>query len=291
MLTSTGRAGSTVMMNALGAHPEVAVYPPFRQEPRVATYWMEIFASLSEPASYIRQLNPGLGRREPWWLGSAEPMPRVSSTDELERWMAAEAVESLAAICQERIDALYSKVAEANGTPNATYFAEKFGLNLIPVLMWELYPRVREVILVRDFRDVACSILASSAKRQRRDPAPDPTIVLRDIEGRTHSILRAWQERSGQAHVVRYEDLIERPDDILEELADYLELDTSRETTRAMVNALSEGGTAATKHRTTPRADVSIGRWRRDLDTDAQRKFELALRPGLEAFGYELETT
>jgi sulfotransferase family protein len=291
MLTSTGRAGSTVMMNALGAHPAIAVYPPFRQEPRATTYWMEIFTTLSEPASYMRQLNPGMGRREAWWLGAAEPMPRTSQADELERWMGAEAVESLAAVCQERIDALYSQVAQANGRPNAIYFAEKLGLNRIPALMWELYPRIGEVFLVRDFRDVACSILASSAKRQGRDPASDPTVVLHDIEGRTHSILRAWRERSGHAHLVRYEDLIERPADILEELAGYLELDSSPEIVGSMVSALSEGGTAATKHRTTPGADVSIGRWRRDLDADAQRKFERALRPGLEAFGYELETT
>lgn len=290
MLTSTGRAGTTVMMNALGAHPEVAAYPPFRQEPRVVTYWMEIFTALSEPASYIRQLNPGLRPREPWWLGTAEPMPRLSPTDELDQWMGAEAVESLAGICQERIDAFYSQVAEGNGKSNAVYFAEKLGLNQIPALMWELYPRVREVILVRDFRDVACSILASSAKRQRREPASDPTVVLDDIEGRTNSILRAWRERSGHAHVVRYEDLIDRPADILQELAGYLELDSSPKIIAPMVDALSEGGTAATKHRTTPEADVSIGRWRRDLDADAQRKFERTLKPGLEAFGYELET-
>jgi hypothetical protein len=85
--------------------------------------------------------------------------------------------------------------------------------------------------------------------------------------------------------------LIERPADTLEELADYLKLDSSREVVGPMVNALSEGGTAATRHRTTPGADASIGRWRRDLDADAQRKFERALKPGLEAFGYELETT
>jgi hypothetical protein len=90
---------------------------------------------------------------------------------------------------------------------------------------------------------------------------------------------------------VRYEDLIERPADILQELADYLELDSSPKIVGPMVDALSEGGTAATRHRTTPGADASIGRWRRDLDADAQRKFERALKPGLEAFGYELETT
>jgi hypothetical protein len=289
MLTSTGRVGSTVVMNALGAHPQVTAYPPFRKEPQVATYWMEVFTTLSEPASYIRQLAPGKALHHGWWLGSSEPMPRISPKDELEQWMAAEAVESLAAMCQERIEALYSQVAAANGTPDAAFFAEKFGPGQVPALIWELYPRAREVMLVRDFRDVACSILASSAKRKGREQAADPTTVLPDIEGRTLSILKAWQQRSQRAHLVRYEDLIERPADALEALAEYLELDSSREVVDSMVSALTEGGAAATFHRTTPTADASIGRWRRDLDADAQRKFEHALRPGLEAFGYELE--
>ena len=60
--------------------------------------------------------------------------------------MAAEAVESLAAVCQERIEALYSQVAAANGTPDAIDFAEKFGPKPVPALMWGLYPRAREVI-------------------------------------------------------------------------------------------------------------------------------------------------
>jgi sulfotransferase family protein len=289
MLTSTGRVGSTVMMNALGAHPQIAAYPPFRKEPRVASYWMDVFATLSEPASYVRQLAPGGPLHDGWWLGSAEPMPRTTARDDLERWLAADAVESLAAVCQERIEALYARIAAGHGRPDATYFAEKFGTDSVPALIWELYPRAREVFLVRDFRDVACSILASSAKRKGRDKVPDPSTVLGDIAGRTHSILKVWQQRSQRAHLVRYEDLIERPPDTLDELLEYLELDRSPKLVESMVGALSEDGTAATRHRTTPTADASIGRWRRDLDGDLQHEFSLVLREGLEAFGYALE--
>jgi hypothetical protein len=290
MLTSTGRVGSTVLVNALGAHPQIAAYPPFLKEPRVASYWMAVFKALSDPASYVRQLAPGGPLHEGWWLGSREPMPRMGN-DEVETWMAAEAVEALAALCQERIQALYAEIAASNGRSDAIYFAEKFRTDSVPGLMWELYPRVREVVLVRDFRDVACSILASSAKRKGLAKAPDPRSVLDDIQARTASIVRVWEERSPQVHLVRYEDLVRRPAEIIEGITTYLGFDSGPEVIDAMVGALSEEGAGPERHRTTPAVEASIGRWRRDLDAETQREFELALRGGLETFGYPLEVT
>jgi hypothetical protein len=289
MLTSTGRVGSTVLMNALGAHPQIAAYPPFEREPRAATYWMEVFRTLSNPASYLRQLAPGGPLHDGWWLGAGEPMPRGVANDEVERWMAADAVEALAALCQSRIEALYGEIANRHSRPNAIYFAEKFRTDSVPALVWELYPDAREVMLVRDFRDVACSIIASSSKRKGVEQSADPRATLDEIRVRAGAVASAWQQRSERAHLVRYEDLIQKPAEVLEGVVTYLGLDGAPEGVEAMIAALSEEGTAAEFHRTTPEATASIGRWRRDLDADAQEEFTTALRDELEAFGYPAE--
>jgi hypothetical protein len=286
MLTSTGRVGSTVLMNALAAHPQIVAYPPFRREPRAATYWMEVFRALSDPASYVRQLAPGGPLHEGWWLGSAEPVPRGPADDEVEHWMATEAVEALAALCQGRIEALYKEIADRQARPGATHFAEKFRTDSVPALIWELYPDAREVVLVRDFRDVACSILASSAKRKGVDQPADPRAVLADIKGRGAAIVSAWRRRSELAHLVRYEDLVQRPSEVMEGLIAYLGLHSDQQSIAAMVSGLSQEGEAAEFHRTTADAAASIGRWRRDLDADAQREFSDVLREELELFGY-----
>jgi Sulfotransferase family len=288
MLTSTGRVGSTVLMNALAAHPGIAAYPPFQHEPRVATYWMEVFKTLSDPASYVRQLAPGGPLHDGWWLGSGEPMPRGIANSELEQWIAADAVETLAALCQGRIEALYEEIASRHSRPQATYFAEKFRTDSVPGLMWEFYPDAREVVLVRDFRDVACSILASSAKRKGMEQPSDPRVVLADIKARAGAVVSAWLERSKRAHLVRYEDLITEPAEVLEGVATYLGLDAGTKLVDAMVAALSEEGTAAEFHRTTTEVGASIGRWRRDLDDDAQREFTAVLGPELGMFGYDV---
>jgi hypothetical protein len=140
-------------------------------------------------------------------------------------------------------------------------------------------------VLVRDFRDVACSILASSAKRKGEEPA-EATAILEAIKSRAGAVARVWQQRSERAHLVRYEDLIQRPDEVMEELVTYIDVDSGEHSISAMVDALSQGGEAAEFHRTTSEVAASIGRWQRDLDADAQQQFTSALQQELEAFGY-----
>ena len=114
-------------------------------------------------------------------------------------WLGSENLRSVAAACQERIDAFYCRVARNEGR-DARYFVEKRWPDpLVPRLTAELYPEGREIILVRDFRDMVCSILGFSEKRglnrsasnvppMRRSSSPtyDPSVaLLRD----------SWRER------------------------------------------------------------------------------------------------
>jgi hypothetical protein len=286
MLTSTGRAGSTVFMHLLGAHPQIVVFPPYDHEPRVASYWLEVLLSLAEPGSYLRQVAPMGPLHGRWWIGEEEPMPRGIRNKEVEAWLSADAVEELAGFCQSRIEALYTKLADSQGRGQATYFGEKFATDRIPALVWELYPKAREVFLVRDFRDVVCSIIASSAKRSGNREGRAPEVALADARGRTTALVAAWQQRGDRAHLVRYEDLVRDPAPTITALLRYLDVDSSDAVVDALVAALGERGTAADMHSTTPDQESSIGRWQRDLDPRLQKELSVQLRPGLELFGY-----
>ena len=57
-VTTLGRTGSSMFLRVLEAHPEIVAYRPLEYEPRTLEYWMEVFLSLSEPASYLNQLDP-----------------------------------------------------------------------------------------------------------------------------------------------------------------------------------------------------------------------------------------
>ena len=158
--------------------------------------------------------------------------------------------------------------------------------------MWELYPRLREVVLVRDFRDMVASMFAYNAKRGRegfrRDSAEtDAEYVVDQIKSSVHALATAWESRSERAHLIRYEDLVLDPEPTVAALLRYLELDDSP--AGEMVATLFARGPETEWHRTTADPAASIGRWRRDLTPEARQACEQALASELQIFGYATE--
>ena len=234
MVTTLGRTGSTAFVRMLGAHPEIAAYRPFEYEPRVATYWMGVLRGLAEPASYRRQITPTGTIDGTWWLGAEPPHPRRIKDPTVHDWLAGEAVEELAEFCQSRVDELYRRAARAQGRGGGAFFAEKYRPDSVPALMWEVYPAAREVILARDFRDMVSSMFAFNAKRgfqgfRRGSAGSDAEFIAENLGGSATALARAWESRSGRAHLVRYEDLIQRPAETVESLLGYLGLEASSE--------------------------------------------------------------
>ena len=294
MVTTLGRTGSTILMKVLATHPEITAYRPFEHEPRAATYWLGVMKTLTDPVSYRRQINPSGTIDGTWWVGTEPPLPRRLRDPALTGWMDGDAVREVGAFCQSRIEALYTRVAAQTGRAGVRFFAEKFRPDRIPAMVWELYPRAREIVLVRDFRDMVASMFAYNEKRGRegfrRDKFEDDAeYVLREIKGGVASLAAAWEERRERAHLVRYEDLVLDPGNTIAALLAHLGLDPAADAVDAMVSALEARDEETEFHRTTPDPRSSIGRWRRDLDGGARRACEQALAGELRAFGYALE--
>ena len=118
IVTTLGRTGSTWLIHLLASHPAVTAYRPFSFEPRAATYWIDILTSLAEPASYTQQVEGEVRYPAPWWLGSGTRMTSELLPDaELSRWLGSEHVTDLAAFAQQRIDAVYLRVAALGARP------------------------------------------------------------------------------------------------------------------------------------------------------------------------------
>jgi hypothetical protein len=287
MVSGPGRAGSTIFMQMLAGHERIAVHPPFDEEARVATYWVDVLRALARPESWMRQISPAGPLGEDWWLGRRDPVPRRLRSESLQGWLAGEAVEEVATFAQSRVEAVYTRIEAEAGKSGTTYFAEKVRNDIVPDLLWELYPGAREVVLVRDPRDVLTSILAATSKRAAQPlPADLGRWVREEFTGRILAVLHSWRRREDRTHLVRYEDLMTRPRDTLAGVAGYLGLDAGPESVDPMVEGAGRRLPGMDEHRTSADSASSIGRWRRDLEPELVEACERAVAPALEAWGY-----
>jgi hypothetical protein len=294
IVTTLGRTGSTWLIHLLGTHPGVAAYRPFSFEPRAATYWIDILASLSEPASYTQQVEGDVHHPLPWWLGAGASMTsEVLPDPELARWLGSGHVADLAAFAQQRIDALYRRIAALGNGP-AEFFAEKvLPEGNVPQLLRELYPDAREVFLVRDFRDMLCSIRAFNEKRGTSafglEGEGAEVGYVQDMLGPSvDNLLHEWRSRADRAHLVRYEDLITAPQDTLAGVLDHAGLDASGGRVEEVLSDASDQIPGMADHATaTGGPAASIGRWRGELGPELRAACDAAFAEALSEFGYE----
>jgi sulfotransferase family protein len=302
ILTSLGRSGSTWLMKMFTAHPEIVVMRRFPYESCAAKYWMHAFKVLSDPADLAQSAHPDDFHSNWWWVGS-NPFYDIPAVEDPERgnWLTGPHVERLAAFFQETTEQWYEAVARSNHQEAPRYFAEKhMWPNFLPMLMRELYPGAREVFLVRDFRDVACSALLMDERRGfvgfgRDDEMSDEHFVRDVIRRQARDMKASWEARGEGAHLVRYEDLAQNPHAMLKPLLEYLEVDSSDEMVEHVLRLAEQDlpdlpGTwadpALVAYHRAP--EESIGKWR-ERNSDLRATLDEVLGEALDTFGYERE--
>ena len=265
ILSSSGRSGTTWFMRLLSQHPAIVTSQIYAYETRVAPFLMQLLQFFSQRANPIE-------------TPFREDYPPKG-----------------AAFCQQTIDAFYQHLAEAQGqiiSPTGlTYFAEKNVFNPNIDLLMEIYPKGKEIILVRDFRDVACSILAFNKKRGekgfgRKRFKNDRAHLREVVKNSALSVKKRWNKRSEEAFLVRYEDLILSPEETLRGVLEYLNLENSQEAIANIIEKASEDTPYTQWHQTSSSAKDSIGRWRQDLEPSLQKVCNQVLADALREFGY-----
>jgi hypothetical protein len=153
------------------------------------------------------------------------------------------------------------------------------------------YPAARAVHIVRDGRDVACSLLERGWLGAAREGSDDAGLAYgaharfwvepdRAEEFRTTSEARraawAWRRYVSAARAapertleIRYEELVSEPVNVAERLADFLELPPD-----LLANSLSKA------------FDRSVGRWKKDLTPNQVRDVEDEAGDLLRELGY-----
>ena len=207
LVTAAGRSGTTLMMNRLSRSPQIclAETPPF--EVRLLSYWSTVVRTLTAEADHDRSMHPdnleGDGFKvgsNPFWhraFAAAFRTPELK-TEYFKTYSPREAQD----FARKMIMEYYLRLKDDQGKDKAIFFAEKAN-NLVRsmrVFTRLLFADTKEIVLVRDPRDLLCS--------HRSYFGSEPTRAFHDITRATAELLRPKQEDSPSILFIRYEDMI-----------------------------------------------------------------------------------
>jgi SAM-dependent methyltransferase len=292
MITSLGRTGTTWLMRLLSEHPQIVVQKIHPYETRAAGYWVHMLKVLSEPANHGQSSNRENVTSNRWWIGH-HPYYLESLTRHplIRAWYGRTYVENMIDFIKDNVDDFYLRVGEVQNQSAPLMFAEKFLPDQNQHILWELYPEPREIVLVRDFRDVICSVLSFNERRGHvafgRELVSHDEEFVRLFQGFARHLLEYWRRRASQLFLMRYEELILRPVDSLASMLEYLGLDGTSSLITEVLQTASTDTPQLRQHRTSSSPSASIGRWRHDLSPPLQSLCEEVFSDVLREFGYD----
>ncbi len=291
---SPGRSGSTLLMRMLAEHPDIIVHERFPYEQRVCSYWMQFVQVLATPVdtSQAESFEFWTDRKRlvPFPSFFLDPVFADSVGATEDRWYGSDQVEEFVRVAQATVESFYREHARGRKRAPPAFFAEKFApADHIRSIMLQLYPRMREIFLVRDPRDTLVSVRAFDNKRGRGEFAGQLVESDEQLVGMIRDsvldLTRLWKSRSRYGTLVRYEELIRSPTEHIRKMLDTLELASSANIVGAMVEAGNEATVDVNAHRTSPDVGSSIGRWKRDMEPRVQKMCDEAFDGLLDELG------
>jgi hypothetical protein len=269
LVTSLGRMGTTLLMGLLAQHPDLVVHPQYPHELGAARYLMHLLSVACAPADHLDSSHPDTFSQETTRVGH-NPFfgDFLAADEEMNCWFASRAPVLMGAWMQQATDEFYECVAARRGQATARFFAEKSLPDHLPYLFHDLYPEAREIVLVRDIRDVVCSALAFNAKRGRtsfgREWLEDDLGFVEQLRQDLGRLVVSWRRRSDQALLVRYEDLVLDPASTMNAVFEYIGVSADMGLVASAL-AAANASPELESHRTSVSPEASIRRWATEL--------------------------
>jgi hypothetical protein len=287
LVNSLGRSGSSLLMKLLSKHPEIVIQSPHPYEARLAKFYVnQLLQRYAEYLSGEVNYPPGnLQAVNMHWLHH-----ELSQQQSLSRQYFQLDFNELADFTIKAIDRAYAHVndSEVTAKPSSRFYSEKSGSGHTARLMMELYPDGHEVFLVRDFRDMYCSMLQFSQQRQTDDfgwQRQHADEYMEVVAERVDQLRVSFESRTKTPAIIRYEDLLTKPRDTLQQLLTDMDLASDVDTIEKMCSVLHK---QVEGHQTSKNAEASIQRWEKELNHKQQRHINDLLSHSLSTFGYKV---
>ena len=280
LVTAPGRSGTTYLMSCLAACPRVTVAELVPYEVRLLSYYAAAFQVLTAPADTERSTHPDRLEGDGFHIGfnpfnGAQYDHAFRGQASLRDFQTEFAPARLGQAFADTIREYYNRLAADQGK-DALFFAEKNNNLHRPTRLFvrRIFGIVREVVIVRDPRDVLCSHMAYFSSSQEK--------AFHQLSHSNRQLAALAEESGADLCVIRYEDMISGDVATYRRLQDFLGVALMPVQGAAGERMFAQHGTSAS-----PAA--SIGRWRTDLPAGVRVQCHEHWAPFLARFGYETD--
>lgn len=280
LLTTMGRTGSTAVMATLAQHPNVVVAGTRPFEIELGCYYAYALRTLAASGDHEKSLSTDrITATENRYHIGFNPYFRkghgnvFKNPTTLDNYMINRLPPRLATAFREIILDYYEEVARDQGMNYPIYFAEKslperdsrLGIRY-------MFPKIRELVLIRDLRDVVCSAISSNGSAFDR--------VMDATKTAARQLMAIDAERDTGVMFLKYEDFVLDNVQTVAKVFRFLGLAPVAPNQDSM-------STLFTTHATSSTPASSIGRWKLDLTAEQCKSCE-EFNTFLENFGYEI---
>ena len=279
LVVAAGRSGTTVLMQHLARHPGIVVADPYPHEIKLMTYYADAYRVLSMGADHRRSTSPDSLLRDGYTIGF-NPYHRrelglfTKTPDLLDDYFETTVPPILNKTFGTLLMGYYTRIQADQGKAGARYFAEKVpprdnARDGVRVLCGD----ARQILLVRDPRDILCSARAFWNT--------GPEAAFRNVSAMVSQLEAVHASDAGDLLLIRYEDLVTDTPGTLARLWSFLDLPPPQGQARP-----DDTASIPANHGTSRSLEASIGRWRAELPAEEQARCEQAFGGFLDRFGY-----
>jgi Sulfotransferase family len=279
LITAPGRSGTTLMMSRLSRSRQICIAEIHPFEVRLISYWSTVANILAGKADYAHSMHPDKLRGDGFKVGSNpfshEDFIRVFGQRGLNsEYFNTYVPQQLQDLSRRMILEYYLRVRDDQTEAPARFFAEKNdNLERVPRLFARtLFPGLKEVVLIRDPRDLLCSHMAYFQN--------DQELALQHLTLATRELMRIKREESDSVLLVRYEDMILDARPTFARVGSYLGVES------LFVPDDASEKSSFGAHGTSASPEASIGRWRSQLAPEQQALCNETWRIFLAEFQY-----
>jgi len=290
-LTSLGRSGSSVVLGSLGCHPEVAVFKLFSEEAHYMNYFSQLIKTLSSPGSYLYPVRSGNLSGDNILTGNSALVAPLEETKDNE-WFVHHYLPEMRAFFQAKLGEYYQwKKASYQGEGSSRFICEKFAPSGAIDVVQEIFPDMKEIILVRDFRDILCSILAFNEKRGFKSfgleqCSSTEEYVEQHLAVSVNGLFTRWRSVKETACLVRYEDFIADKESVLAQMFHYIGAESQNAGEVVETALRSQPETQRQWHCTSGDALSSVARYQYELSPELIALCNDIMKQPLQEFGY-----